>query len=62
MTGNSEGSEDVRETLEELRRFVDETFPASTCNPRLHAIAGAATRRGAERKKKTGSVPNAVRR
>jgi nucleotide-binding universal stress UspA family protein len=38
----NQGLDLARETLEELRRFVDETFPASTCNPRLHAIAGAA--------------------
>ena len=37
-----EGLDLSHETLEELRRFVDGTWPAPTCNPRLHAIAGQA--------------------
>jgi nucleotide-binding universal stress UspA family protein len=38
-----EGRDLTRETLDELRTFVDNTVPAASRTPRLHAIAGPAT-------------------
>lgn len=37
-----EGVDLSRETEEELQRFAGEAWPASTCDPRLHTIAGQA--------------------